>query len=393
LEKLIVVLPDGMSDFPIKDLNNKTPLQVAEKEHFDFILRNGVCGAVHTVPDGLEPGSDVANLSILGVNSKSYSIGRGALEALAENIKVKDNEEIFRANFVTVIDNILIDYTGGNIKTSEAKKLINYLNNNFNSEIKFFTGVDYRNLAVIKDGFLKVKTVPPHNIIGQNIEGYLPKGKGSEIIREIMFKTYELLSAHQFNKRKKMPTNMVWLWGEGRVDSRVPSFYDKYGMKGAVISAVNIIRGIAKLLKMDVIDVPGITGDFDTNYSNKAKYALKNIDKYDFIYVHIEAPDEAGHRGNYKEKVRAIEEIDKKVLKPLLESDKKFNLLILPDHPTSTVKRTHVKHPVPFVLYSKYKKNRINHKYKKFSEHILKNPLVEIKDGYKLLEWVIKYLD
>ncbi len=390
---LVVIVPDGMTDLPVKELDNKTPLQTANTRYIDFMLRNGITGIVSTIPANIEPGSDVANLSILGINPKRIKIGRGALEALAKNINIKKNENVFRANFVCIKNNILVDYTGGNIKTSQAKKLINFLNKNFDSNIRFVSGVDYRNIAIIKNNKINIKTTPPHNIINKKIDKFLPQGKSAALIREIMFKTYDILSTHPLNKNKKNPANMMWLWGEGGLDGKIDSFYEKYKLKGAIISAVDIIRGIGRLLKMDIINVPGITGDFRTNYKNKAIYTLKNLKKYDVIYVHIEAPDEAGHHGNWKEKVRAIERIDKQVVKPLLDSKEKFNILLLPDHPTPIIKRTHINSPVPFILYSKNNTLLPNHKFIKFNEYILNNPPVIIKKGYTLLNWVLRYLD
>lgn len=390
--KLIVVIPDGMTDLPVKELNNKTPLEKAITPNIDSILRNGITGIVYTIPSGVEPGSDIANLSILGVNPAKTDIGRGALEALAQNIEIKKDEYVFRANFVYVKDNIMLDYTGGNIKTTQAKKLIELLNKNFDSKVRFIPGVDYRNLAIVRNNkAIKVVTTPPHNIINKKIDKYLPEGKSATIIKEIMFRTYEILSRYPLKKR--ITANMMWLWGEGKVNNKhITPFYRKYKLRGAVISAVDIIRGIGKLLDMDIIQVPGITGDFRTNYKNKAIYALKNLKKYDFIYIHIEAPDEAGHQANYKEKIRAIEKIDRLIIKPLLESKEKFNILFLPDHPTPIIKRTHINHPVPFILYSKEKNLLPNHNFKEFNENIIPKSTLKVKKGYKLLEWVLKYL-
>jgi len=392
--KLIVVIPDGMTDLPVKELDNKTPLEKAVTPNIDSILRKGITGIVYTVPSGIQPGSDIANLSILGINPARVNIGRGALEALAQNIKIKKNEYVFRANFVCIKNNILIDYTGGNIKTLQAKKLIELLNRNFDSRVRFIPGVDYRNLAIVQNNKdIKVVTTPPHNIINKKIDKYLPQGKSATIIREIMFKTYEILSRYSLNKKRKIAANMMWLWGEGKInDKHIIPFYEKYNLRGAVISAVDIIRGIGKLLKMDIIQVPGITGDFRTNYKNKAIYALKNLKKYDFIYIHIEAPDEAGHQGNYKEKIKAIEKIDRLIIKPLVESKEKFNILFLPDHPTPICKRTHINYPVPFILYSKEKNLLPNHNFKEFNETIISKFPLKIKNGYKFLEWVLKYL-
>lgn len=383
--KLVIVVPDGMTDLPVPELGGKTPLEVAKTPNMDFILKNGVAGIVWNVPSDMEPGSDVANLSILGVNPKKIDIGRGALEALAKDIKLKNNEYVFRANFVTIEDNVMKDYTGGNIKTEYAEKLIDYLNKKIDKNVKFFPGVDYRNLAIIKtEKKINVKTTPPHNIIDKEIFSFLPKGKYSELVKDIMFESYNLLSKL---KNKRVSANMVWLWGEGKVNGKVESFEKRYGIKGAVITAVDIIKGIAKLLKMEILDVPGITGDLNTSYKNEAIYALKNLKDYDCIYLHIEAPDEAGHQGNYKEKIKSIEKIDKLVLGTLLKKKDDIYILLLPDHPTSISQRKHINSPVPFILYGK--DIRANNNFEKFSEKILNECTLKIKEGDKLLDWVL----
>ena len=385
--KLIIIVPDGMADERIPDLGNKTPLEVARKPNIDFIFKNGITGVVKNIPDNLEPGSDVANFSILGVNSASNKIGRGILEAFAKDIKINNNEYVFRANFVTIKNDLMIDYSGGNIDNNEAKKIIEQLNKYINSFVRFYSGVGYRNLAVIKyKNRIDIKTVPPHDIIGKDIKDYLPKGKDSKIIIDIMFRTKDIIA----KLRKKSSANMLWLWGEGSKPKNLKSFYDNYKLKGAVISAVDIIKGIAKLLKMDVIKVPGITGDYKTNYKNKALFAIKNLNKYDVIYIHIEAPDEASHHGNYIEKIKAIEKIDKMIVGEILKSKKDLSILLLPDHITSCLKRTHIKKPVPFIFYSP--KIKPNHNFEKFSEAILENPPLFIENGHKLLKNFIKLI-
>ena len=390
-QKYILILPDGVSDRKLKQLGNKTPLEKARTPNLDFIVKQSIVGSVNTVPEGMDPGSDVANLSILGVNPAKYKIGRGALEALARNIKIKPSQTIFRANFVVVKDGVMYDHSGGGIKSKEAKALIDYLNKNLNNNIKFFSGVDYRNLCLV-DKIVKVKTTPPHDILSKKYKNYLPQGKDGKFIQEIMFKIKKLIESYSLYKQGKIKTNMVWLWGDGKTVP-VKSFYERYKLKGAIISAVDIIKGIGKLLKMDIIDVPDITADVDTNYENHAIYALKNIDKYDFIYVHIEAPDEASHKGDPYLKIKTIEQIDKKILKPLINSRKNFNLILLPDHPTSTRLRKHLHYPVPFLVWTKNSKVKPKHRYKKFTENILKGNNLKIDKGYKLLDKIFSLLE
>ncbi len=333
----------------------------------------------------------MANLSLLGVDPRTVSIGRGALEALAHDIHIEKNETALRLNFVTVKGNVMKDYTGGNIKSQDAAKIIKLLNKKFSDSVRFYPGVGYRNICVIKKCSFQLKTEPPHNILDKKINSYLPKGTGSDVILKIMDKAKKIIQCSKYFKEKKVKTNYIWLWGEGRIEGEV-SFYKRYNLKGAVISAVDIIKGIGRLLDMDVINVPGITGDFNTNYKNKGIYALKNLEKYDFIYIHIEAPDEAGHKGDFNEKKAAIEKIDKYIIGPLLKSSKKFNIIFLPDHSTPLKYRTHTRGQVPFIIYSKDKGFVPNHKFTHYSEEIIKNPPVFIKNGYRFLSLAINMI-
>lgn len=380
-----MIIPDGLTDLPLKSLQNKTPLDQAKIPNIDFLLKNGFTGAVKNVPPHKEPGSDVANLSLLGVNSNKIKVGRGTLEALAQNIPIHQNETILRLNFVTIKDDIMLDNTGGEIKTEEAAYFIKQFNRHIDHKVKFFPGVGYRNLIILNYPKLKIHTIPPHDIMNKKVHDYLPEGKDRKILIQIMQEANSLLKQSPFIKNKKIKANAVWLWGEGHLFN-TPSFLQKYKLKGAVISAVDIIRGIGKLLKMDIIKVPGITGDFHTNYKNKALYALKNLYRYDFIFVHIEAPDEAGHKGDYREKIKAIEKIDKEIVQTLLKSPQIFTMILLPDHPTPVQYRTHINKAVPFILYSKDGQIKTNHTYHHYSENILKNPPVFIREGYTLLE-------
>ncbi|MDD5067919.1 MAG: cofactor-independent phosphoglycerate mutase [bacterium] len=383
--KYVMIIPDGLTDLAVKELKNKTPLEKAYIPHINFLLQNGLTGAVRTVPDHHEPGSDVANLSLLGVDPRKVRIGRGALEALSQNIRINKQETILRLNFVTVKDDIMIDNTGGDIKSLEARGLIRELNRKIGQGKKFYPGVGYRNLVKISRAGLNIHTVPPHDILGKKIHQHLPEGKDRNVIIGIMEQANRILTQSSFRRTRKIKANAVWLWGEGyAVDT--DSFYKKYGLKGAVISAVDIIKGIARLLKMDVIDVPGITGDFHTCYRNKALYALRNLKKYDFIFIHIEATDEAGHKGDYKEKIKAIEKIDREIVRTLLKAQEKFSIILLPDHPTPVKYRTHINKEVPFIFYSKGKALCPNHHFKTYSENILKRPPLFIKEGHTFLK-------
>lgn len=390
--KYIMIVPDGLTDLPVRELGLKTPLEKAEIPFIDRMLREGRTGALKTVPDGHEPGSDVANLSLLGVNPERIRIGRGALEALSQNLKIKKNETVMRVNFVTLAGDTMADNTAGNIKSSQARYLIRELNRKIKGPVRFYSGVGYRNLAVISRSGLRLRTVPPHDILGKSAGPYLPQGRDRKVILDLMKRANAVLADSILVRTRKVKANAVWFWGEGH-PVHTDSFFRKYGLKGAVISAVDIIRGIARLLKMDVIDVPGITGGMDTSFRNKALYALKNLKKYDFILIHVEATDEAGHKGDYREKIRAVELIDRDIVRTLLDAPEKFTVILLPDHPTPVSCRTHINKEVPFILYAKTlpgKAKNAFHKFRHYSEKILEDPPVFISSGHTFLDRILK---
>ncbi len=344
--KYIVFIGDGMADEPIKKLGNKTPLEKARTPHLDFLVKNGRAGMVSNVPCGLKPGSDVAIMSIMGYDPRKYYAGRGPIEAEAMGLKLDKDEVVFRCNLVRVENGYMKDFTAGHIKTEEARKIIYFLNQNLEDKtIKFYPGVSYRHLMAYKKGPWKIETTAPHDITGKNIEPYLPQGKGSEKIRALMQESVLLLSkAHYF-------PNMIWLWGQGKKRT-LPSFKKRFGLKGAMITAVDLLKGMAQTLGMDVINIEGATGFLDTNYKGKAEAALNALQKYDIVFVHVEAPDEAGHMGKAKLKIRAIEDFDKKVVGHVLKSlPKGVRVLVLPDHPTPIAKMTHTADAVPFVMW------------------------------------------
>lgn len=389
------MIGDGMGDYPIKAWDDKTPLEVARTPNMDFIATNGRGGYSKNIPSGLPAGSDVATLSILGYNPKKFYTGRGPLEAASVGYDLQEDEMIFRCNLVTIGGGKMADYSGGHITTEEATELIEALNERFcNRGVKFITGVSYRHLMVVKKNILtegkgKLKTFAPHDISGKNIDEYFPRGKGMRFLQEIIDESFSVLANHEVNKIKvdlnENPANMIWLWGEGDLP-KLPSFEEKYGIKGAVISAVDLLNGIAKYIKMDTIKVPGATGYYDTNYKGKGEYALQALEKYDFVLVHVEAPDEAGHNGAKHEKVQAIESFDSKVVGPILEGIKKFGdyrVMVLPDHYTPLALKTHTREPVPFAIYSnKIKKGKAVC----FSEKGLKKGKMGTYKGFKLLK-------
>jgi len=366
--KYIVVLCDGMSDYPLPILENKTPMEYANKPTMDEMAKEGELFLVKTVPDGMKPGSDVANLSVMGYDPTIYYTGRSPLEAASIGVSLGEDDTAFRANVVTLSGEgeyeslTMEDYSSGEISTEEAAQLVNYAGSRLQTDkIKFYPGVSYRHLMVWTGYDDNASLTPPHDILGRGVSEYLP---GNREILDIMKKSYELLKDHPVNQKRradgKNTADSLWIWGEGKSASLTP-FSELYGKKGAVISAVDLVKGIGHLAKMDVIEVENVTGNIDTNFDGKAQAAydaLKN--GCDFVYIHLEAPDECGHQGQAKEKARSIELIDEKIVKYLkekLEKDgEEFKFLILPDHPTPVSIRTHAGDSVPCLIYDSRKK-------------------------------------
>jgi len=370
--RYIVVVGDGMSDYPLKELDGRTPLEVAKTPAMDFIARNGCCGLLKTIPEGFEAGSDVANLAILGYDPKRYYPGgRGPLEARSLGIKLKDSEVAIRLNLINVEDGKIKDYSSGHITTEEAGVLIEELDKKLGTTgIKFYPGKSYRHILVLSGEYSnEISCKPPHDIHDQSIAENLPKATSEEgeftakILNELIQKSGEILSNHPINQERikegKLPANLIWLWGAGK-NMPMPSFRERFNLNGALISAVDLLKGIAATLGMEVIDVPGATAYLDTNYEGKADYALKALERNDFVYTHIEAPDEAGHEGLVKNKIKAIENIDNRVVARILKRmkgvGKEFTIGILPDHATPLSVKTHTSDPVPFAIYSTERK-------------------------------------
>lgn len=350
--KYIVLVPDGMADEPLEQLAGKTPLEVAATPHMDHVVQNGLLARARTIPSHLAPASDVANLSILGYDPSKYYSGRAPLEAAYMGVDLAEDELAFRCNFVTVSEEKMADYSAGHISSREAALLIGELDHALGgSGTRFYPGVSYRHLVVLKGGAIadldSVICVPPHDILNQPIKKYWPKGDGSQILIDLMEKSRGVLAAHEINKvrvdLKENPANMIWLWGQGRKPA-MPLFKEKFGLSGAVISAVDLIKGIGKIIGLDVINVEGATGYYDTNYSGKARAALEALQTRDFVFVHVEATDEAGHNGDLRMKIMTIERFDKMIVGPILEEFEgrdDFRLLIMPDHATPVNLRKH----------------------------------------------------
>jgi len=354
--KYLVVVGDGMADYPVDEAGGKTPLQLAYKPNMDYIARKSRMGMLRTLRPDLPKGSDIANLIILGYDPYVCYTGRGPIEAAARGIRAGEDEVIFRCNLITVEGGRIIDYSGGHVTTEEAKLLISELNDKLGEYGRFHSGVSYRNIFVSKIGEKLVST-PPHEVMGEPYEKHLlkPDNEESKKLNEMMLKSISILSESPINVKRvksgKKPVNMVWIWGQGKTP-RLQPFLEKHGLRGIVICAVDLIKGIGVLAGMDVPEVPGATGYYDTSYENKALYAVKSLEEFDFVYLHVEAPDEAGHEGSLETKVRVIEEMDKRLFGKILDNVNIDNvsISILTDHPTPIKVRKHTADPVPFSI-------------------------------------------
>ena len=400
--KYVVVIGDGMTDLPLKELDGETPLQRAQTPNMDFIAKNGSCGLLKTVPDGMDPGSDVANLSIMGYDPKKYYTGRGPLEAASIGAKLSENDVGFRCNFITEDEGILADFNAGHISTAEASQLIEALNQQFYQYGKFYLGTSYRHLFVYnnKDS-ASLKSTPPHDVVGEPISQHLLNPENDPIsvkLNELMYKSSDVLLEHPVNKKRldegKKQANMIWLWGQGTKPQMTP-FIDNYGLKGATITGVDLIKGIGTYLGLTNVRVPGATGYYDTDYCGKVNFALEALKNHDLVFIHVEAPDEAGHAGDIQEKIRAIERIDLRILGKLLEelpSRGEFAIAVLPDHPTPIDVRTHTSDPIPYAIYSPGCESDETQSYNEVAvKNSFNNSSKELLDGYKFLKFFIDY--
>ncbi|MBF0478901.1 MAG: cofactor-independent phosphoglycerate mutase [Candidatus Omnitrophica bacterium] len=399
--KYIVIVPDGMTDLPIESLGGKTPLQAARTTNMDYMAQHGMCGMVQTIPQGMQPGSDVGNMSLMGYDPLEYHPGRAPLEAASMNIELQPEEVAFRCNLITMSDHVMKDYSAGHIKDKEANVLIESLSKEIDLPFgKFYAGKSYRHLLVLKvrdpEAFCTITTVPPHDILNQDIRDYAPKGPHAEVLISIMERAYAILQKHPINDvridLKENPANMIWLWGQG-MKPQLPNFKEKFGLTGGVISAVDLVRGIGKLAGLEIIDVPGINGYYDTNYLGKAEYALKALEKNNFVFIHIEAPDEAGHNGDIENKILSLEKIDQDVIGTILNrvDPHDTRILVVADHPTPVEVRTHTSEPVNFLMFGKgFEPNGApDYSEKSCSERDLK-----FANGEDMLNFFIKkYLD
>ena len=362
--KTILLVCDGMGDYPIEQLGGRTPLEVAKTPNMDQLARLGKVGLARTIPPGFTPASDVGNLSILGYDPKVYYSGRAPLEAANMGIELKAGDVAFRCNLVTADGEKLVDYSAGHIRSEEAATLIRAVAKELSSStLTFYPGVQYRHLVIFRDGsadeLLKTACRPPHDMMGLKIADNWPKGPAAARLKQLMEASRPLLTNHEINQvridLKENPGNMIWLWGQG-TSLNLPTFQERWKLTGSVISAVDLVKGAGRLAGLEVLEVPGATGYYDTNYVGKAEYALKSLKKHDFVFVHVEAADEAGHNGDLRQKITAIENFDKHVVGTIAQNFKglkETRILLIPDHLTSTEKRTHVPEPVPFLICGK----------------------------------------
>jgi 2,3-bisphosphoglycerate-independent phosphoglycerate mutase len=399
--KYVIIVGDGMADYPVESLQGKTPLSAARTPHMDWMARHGEIGLVRTIPKGLNPGSEIANLSIFGYDPLHYYTGRGPLEAASLGINLQPDDIALRCNLITLqgdgINTLMEDFAAGHITNEEAKEIISDLNQTMATrDIRFYPGVSYRHVMVLKNGaahFInieKLELTPPHDIIGREIWPFLPKA-GGECILNWMKESQDLLKHHPINLTRKAnglrPANSIWLWGQGRLPQMTP-LKKRFGIEGYVISAVHLLKGIGIIAGLEVMDVPGATGYFDTNYEGKAQYALRGLKEKDFVYIHVEAPDEAGHMGDLRLKIETIEVFDEKIVGAVLKGlhdFERYKVMVLPDHPTPLSLRTHTADPIPYVIYSN-EDEPTHHHGKAFDEVTARESGIVIEQGHELIE-------
>jgi len=396
--KYVVFLGDGMADTPVEALEGKTPLAVANKQNIDALAPVSEIGIAKTVPDGMKPGSDTANLAVLGYNPKECYSGRSPLEALSMGLTLQDTDIAVRCNLVTLsdeddyTDKTMVDYSAGEISTEEGRELIAYVNEKLGTErLSFHGGISYRHCLIVHDAEVGSDLTPPHDITGKKITRHLPAGKLGDLFLDLQKKSYELLKDHPINVKRmeegKNPANSIWLWGEGTKPS-IPDFYEKNGIHGAIISAVDLLKGIGKGANMKVINVEGATGNVNTDFAAKGRAAIDALKEVDYVYIHVEAPDESGHQGSLSDKIKSIEKIDADIVGPVLaylkESGEPYHVLVCPDHPTPLATRTHSAEPIPYLIYKS--DAEIHSGIDKYDEENAKATGIYLEEGYRLID-------
>lgn len=364
--KYLLIVFDGMADEPLAELGGKTPMQVAKKPYMDDLAARGIVGAANTTPEGMLPGSDVTNMGILGYDPKEFYKGRGAIEAASLEIPMEMADAAFRTNLVSTDGEVIVDSSAGHVTTEEARELIGLIDQKLSTNvIKFYPGVSYRHIMIWRGGSDNVHCTAPYKIHGEPLREHMPEGDGDAKLIRMIEDSYEILDNHPINRRRRdeglLPANMIWFWGESRLPE-IPSFSRRFGVAGAVVAAVDLIRGLGRMVGLRVINVPGATGYVDTNYLGKGQCAAAALDSHDFVWVHVEAPDEAGHEKDIDKKIRAIQECDEKVLGTILDGIKKreidVRILLMPDHPTPIATGSHSGAKVPFILFDSTKPER-----------------------------------
>jgi 2,3-bisphosphoglycerate-independent phosphoglycerate mutase len=387
-----VLIIDGAAGLPLPQRGNKTCLELAQTPNLDSLAREGEMGLVRTVPPGMEPSSACACMSVLGYDPEIYYKGRSAIEARAMNIAIGEGEVVFRCNLVAIHNGKMWDYSAGHISTDEARELIAALNQGMGDDnIRFYPGISYRHILKLKgyEDALSAICTPPHDIPDKEINDFLPRGRGSEILRELMARSEKVLKDHPVNierrSRGEIPATTIWLfWGSGRVPE-MPPFRQVYNLSAALTSGVDLLKGLAKMAGMKILDIDGVTDGLDNDFAAQADGALEALEKHDLVVIHIEAPDEAAHAGSFDDKIEAIQRIDKEVLSRLRSRDD-LRLLVMPDHPTPIKTRTHSPEPVPFLLWGEgFKPNGA----KGFSEIEAKNTGLFIEDGYNIMKRLV----
>ena len=396
MSKHAIVIMDGAADEPLAELDGQTVLEKAHTPHTDWIVQHGRLALVRTVPAGFNPGSDVALMSVLGYAPKQYYTGRAPLEAAAQGIEMSPTDWVFRCNLVTVADGQMIDHSAGHIGSEEGQKIIQDIQNKLGSDtVRFYPGVSYRHLMVYKGelDFGDVTLAPPHDIVEQPVAKHLPRGKAGKVLNELMEQAREILAKHEVNQvRADLGENQatnIWLWGQGRRPT-MDRFSDRFGVKGSVITAVDLMRGLAKLTGMGVVEVEGATGYLDTNYAGKGRAAIETLETQDLVVVHVEAPDEAGHGALLEEKIQAIEAIDAQIVGPLLEwlgGQKQWRIMVLPDHPTPIRVRTHTDKPIPAAIAGA---GIAPGEAQAFSEAQARQSGLRIEEGSELMEYFLQ---
>jgi 2,3-bisphosphoglycerate-independent phosphoglycerate mutase len=399
--KYALLVGDGMADYPLEELGGRTPLMAANTPHMDWIARNGAVGLVKTIPPGFSSGTEIANMSLLGYDPARYFTGRGPLEAASMGVSLEADDVAFRCNLVSLevfgSQVIMEDFTAGHISSDEARQIIQDIDRELGTEaIRFYPGLSYRHIMVWKGagsntGLESLSIVPPHDILGKGIFDYLPEVGGEDGIVDLLTRSQVLLKEHPVNlarmERGVKPANSIWVWGQGR-RPQIPTLAERFGVKGSVVCAVDLLKGLGLYAGLEVIDVPGATGYFDTNYRGKAEYGLRELEEKDLVFIHVEAPDEAGHSGDIPKKIETIETFDKGVVGTILEGlrdSEEYRVMVLPDHATPIPLRTHAPDPVPFAIYDS-RRRRSWPAGMSFDEESVRQSGVTIEDGYQIMD-------